>query len=109
LDNETKRKIIQGSYNMMRAKWRESFENEHKQRLLEQARVTVYGIDPAKHGSEVTAVHEFDWRFLTRAADVQVSPAAPPCPIAEVAFPKQSETDRIWNLIVLAAESSRYG
>lgn len=84
---------------------RSKLEREHRDKLGEPLReYTFLGIDWAKPGSDQTVVT-----------------VIPPCPIkpewvdgfhpivkAPVA-PKQSEPDRIWDLIVLAAESSRYG
>ncbi len=54
----------------------------------------IAGVDPAKPGSDRT---------------VEWSIAQDPCNFEARVIPRQSEPDRIWDLIVLAAESSRYG
>ncbi len=62
----------------------------------------VYQVAPS--GERISATVQGDWKNGWHPVkDV------PPCPIAEVAFPKQPDTEHIWNMIVLAAESSRYG
>ena len=72
------------------------------QQLVASAPVFIGG-DWSKAGSDRTIV------FPVYTVGGGGGGGVPPCPIAQAVFPQRSETDRIWDLIVLAAESSRYG
>lgn len=92
--------MLQGSFKTVN-------DEEMKKLLNEQyadiKRSMYVYIDPAEKGADMTVVHPApSWRDGFGSIKSYPIVKAPE-------LPRQSEPDRIWNLIVLAAESSRYG
>jgi hypothetical protein len=89
-----------------------------KQAIASQARKIrspFIGIDPAKPGSDIVSVWEY-----RDGAYRPMSPKPESCPIADAAFPPTApsapaaslpsfDVDHAWDMVVLAARTSRYG